>query len=265
MEVNDIVDWYLGRCRIISKEIQNGKIYYSLEHLIYPALTCKVSEEHLIIANIKTESLFNDRSIPSILIVDDFYENPDLIRAIALEQEFYPNIKAYKGLRSSTRFLLPGLKEKFETLLGVKISNWLHYPTNGIFQITKYTDPLVYHSDSQSYAAAIYLTPSAPVSAGTSFWKDGKYGCRRPPQHPKEIHRFPDVSTRDKAGQEIYSEYNLVNNDGKNWELVDKVGSVFNRLVIWDAQLIHSASSYQAFSGEQKDDTRLVQLFFFDI
>jgi regulation of enolase protein 1 (concanavalin A-like superfamily) len=57
---------------------------------------------------------------------------------------------------------------------------------NGVFQITSGNDPLVWHSDSQDYAAAIYLTKDGPTNAGTSFWKDKKYGCRRPPSHSLE-------------------------------------------------------------------------------
>ena len=201
--------------------------------------------------------------------MDDFYKDPMLIRNIALAQKFQANKKAYKGSRSTTRFLLPGLKEEFEKVIGMKIKNWLHYPVNGCFQITKYTDPLVTHSDTQAFASAIYLTPSAPMGAGTSFWRDTKYKCRRPPFHGRNNIVFQTISRKQEAQDEIYSDYNLLNNDGKNWELVDKVGSVFNRLVIWDAQLIHSASSYQDFFGELKgneaENSRLVQLFFFDL
>lgn len=260
VNIGNVVNWYLGPCKIKNISKENGMTYYHLEHINYP-LNCKVSQEKL--ENFQSNISFS-LNAPSMLIVDNFYDNPDLVRSLALEQDFYPNIKAYKGLRS-TRFLFPGLKEKFEKLLGKPISNWLNHGANGVFQITKYTDPLVYHSDYQSYAAAVYLTPNAPLSAGTSFWRDGKYGCRRPPTHPLEKDRFDNDEARNKASGDIYSEYNLLTNDGTNWELVDKVGSVYNRLVIWDAQLIHSASSYTNFTGTQANDSRLVQLFFFDI
>ena len=40
------------------------------------------------------------------------------------------------------------------------------------------------------------------------------------------------------------------------------MGSVYNRLVLWDAQLIHSATSYEGFTPAQP---RLVQLYFFNV
>lgn len=191
------------------------------------------------------ELVFNQRN-PHLLVVDSFYKNPDEIRKEALGQIFEEDDRYYKGKRSPRKHLLPYVKEEFERLLGIRITDWLNQPFNGTFQITNADNPLVWHSDTQNFAAAIYLTPDADVNTGTSFWRDIKYGCRRPPNHPLENKEAPP--------NEIYSEYNLLHPD--NWELVDKIGAIYNRLVIWDAKMIHSASSYG------KDD-RLVQLFFF--
>jgi hypothetical protein len=208
-------------------------------------------------------SVFFNRRMPHLLVADNFYKDPDEIRSFALEQKFGPNLKFYKGKRTSERFLWPFMKEEFERLLGRPIVDWLNQPANGCFQITGYNDPLVWHSDVQSYAAAVYLTPDAPIDAGTSFWRDKKHGSRRPPNHPLEYDRFADDAARSTAQGEIYNDYNIVNPD--NWELVDRVGSVYNRLVIWDAQLIHSASSYAGLESEVADKARLVQLFFFTV
>jgi hypothetical protein len=42
------------------------------------------------------------------------------------------------------------------------------------------------HHDTQSYAAAVYLTPDAPPQSGTSLWRDRVHGCRRQSDHPLE-------------------------------------------------------------------------------
>jgi len=204
-----------------------------------------------------------NRRMPHLCIVDNFYKNPDEIRALALEQHYEADIRFYKGKRTKDRFLWPFLKEEFERILGRPIVDWLNQPANGCFQITGYDDPLVYHSDNQSYAAAIYLTPHAPVSAGTSFWQDKKHHARRPTDHPMEYDRYPDDETRKQVYLEVYTEYNITHPD--NWELVDKVGAVYNRLAIWDAQMIHSASTYEGLPSDAVDKSRLVQLFFFTV
>ncbi len=199
-----------------------------------------------------TEVNFHRRT-PAILVVDDFYQDPDAVRALALETEYEADLRYFKGLRSKQKFLFPWVREEFQRLLGVTITDWLDQPANGSFQKTDSRDPLVWHSDTQSYAAAIYLTPGQvidwpePVNAGTSFWRHRDRHCRRPPQEPK-------------AYADVYSQFNLTHPD--NWELVDRVGSVYNRLVLWDAQLIHSATSYERFLPEAP---RLVQLFFFNV
>ena len=46
------------------------------------------------------------------------------------------------------------------------------------------------------------------------------------------------------------------------WDTVDHLGNVFNRLVIFDAQQIHSAAGY---FGHTADTGRLFQMFFFDV
>lgn len=192
-----------------------------------------------------TEVNFHRRT-PALLVVDDFYRDPDAVRALAMGAEYEGDLRYFKGLRSKKKFLFPWVKEEFERLLRVNITDWMAQPVNGSFQKTSYSDPIVWHSDTQSYAAAVYLTEDR-VGAGTSFWQHVGTAARRPPS-----------AHADYA--EVYSEFNLLHPD--NWRLVDRVGSVYNRLVLWDAQLIHSATSYREFT---EASPRLVQLFFFNI
>ena len=49
--------------------------------------------------------------------------------------------------------------------------------------------------------------------------------------------------------------------DSTQFEVVDVVGNVYNRLVLFDAQFIHAASCY---FGHTSSNGRLFQLFFFD-
>ena len=50
--------------------------------------------------------------------------------------------------------------------------------------------------------------------------------------------------------------------DSTEFEMVDTVGNVYNRVVLFDAKMIHSASEY---FGTTKENGRLFQLFFFDL
>lgn len=203
------------------------------------------------------------RSVPHVVTVDNFFDDPDEIRAIALAQEYVEDLRRYKGSRSTQKFLWPHLREEFGRLLGSQVTNWVNLDMNGCFQQTSYQDPLVWHHDNQSYAAAVYLTPDAPPQSGTSFWRDRAHGCRRRPDHPFERQRLGGDEGVAAARSVVYDPYNIEHGD--NWELMESIAGLYNRLVIWDAALFHSATTYDHFSADGTAPTRLVQLFFFDI
>jgi hypothetical protein len=207
------------------------------------------------------DTVFDDRTA-DLIIVDDFLRDPDEVREIALAQNYVEAPAFYKGLRSDQRFLWPHLREEFSRLLNREVTEWLDHNANGVFQQTSADDPLVWHADSQDFAAAIYLTPDAPISSGTSFWRDRRSGCRRFPDHPREAQRFSSPQKIAEVGAAMAEPDNLVRQD--NWELVESAAGLYNRLVIWDAKLIHSATSYEEFRPDGgAAPARLVQLFFF--
>ena len=184
---------------------------------------------------------------PHLLVVDDFYEDPDAVRSLALSQEFGEDLRYFKGQRTFTQFKFPGLHERFERLLNAKVTRWDEMAVNGIFQFCTAVDPLVYHSDTQMYAGAVYLTPNAPPQCGTSFYRSRA--------HP-EVRRWP------AEGHAYKSVFPTGHYDRTKFELVDTIGNVYNRLVIWDAHLLHSATEY---FGDGRENGRLFHLFFFDI
>ena len=193
------------------------------------------------------------RKRPTFVVIDDFLDDPQALRDLALRSNFVPDLNHYKGRRTFP-YRDPAIRVVFENVLDAPIVDWDNQPYNGSFQRTGPDDPIVWHADTQTYAAAIYLDPGCHPEAGTSFWRHRDTHCRRSPWHPREYVRFNEESAAH-AHAAVFNEYNFVHSDP--WELVDRVAAVFNRCVIWDAKLIHSATSYQC--------ERLVQLFFFTI
>jgi hypothetical protein len=182
-------------------------------------------------------------------IVDNFYEFPDEIRKFALEQSFVEGGfgRGFIGRRTENQFLFPGLKEKFEEIMGRKITKWEDYGMNGRFQISWSGEPLVYHCDEQKWGGMIYLTPEAPYQCGTTLYA-----------HKKTRARTYYDDGWDTSWKDIPGDPHL---DGTSFEPVDVLGNVYNRLVIFDASAIHSASEY---FGTVKENARLWQMFFFD-
>lgn len=189
----------------------------------------------------------NNHSSKRAFIVDNFYNDPMAVREFALKQEYIQGGfgRGFIGARTKDQFLFSGLKEKFEEIMGMKITKWEEHGMNGRFQKNIAGEPLVYHCDSQRYAAMIYLTPDAPVGTGTSTFQH---------RDTKIFHNsHPDIL---KA---FDPECHL---DGNKYDVVDRFGNIFNRLVIFDSGCIHAATDY---FGWKDENCRLWHMFFFDV
>lgn len=195
----------------------------------------------------------SDNAQIDFVVVDNFYKNPMQIREFALGLSYQADDRYFKGQRSVGKYLDDSIGKKFEQLLNKRMTKW-DYEVNGCWQICTAQDALVYHMDSQRYAATIYLTPDAPVECGTSLYKSKINGVRRCPTL--------DGRSEQEANQLIGEAFQGGFYDKSKFELVDSIGNVFNRLVIWDAKIIHAASQY---FGTRKEDARLFQMFFFDM
>lgn len=184
--------------------------------------------------------------VPTLVVIDDFLPNPDEVRRLGLEQKYEPS-PYYKGVRSEKPFLDIIAPKDIEPYLGgLKVTDWPRHSMNARFQFCTPRDPLVYHTDLQRWAAALYLTPSAPLESGTTLYRHRETKHRYAPTNPVELGR-------------VFQGKNLF--DKTVWEPVDQIGNVYNRLVIWDGRHIHAASCY---FGENINDARLFMIFFFD-
>jgi hypothetical protein len=176
-------------------------------------------------------------------VVDNFYKDPVAVRDFALQQYFFDD-EGYLGMRTRKQFFFEGVKERFERIIGQPITSWEEQSMNGRFQTCKAGTPLVYHCDDQKWAGMVYLTPDAPPSTGTSFFRHKATGIRH--------HSHPDI-------MQCFNQKTFL--DGTPYELVDKIGNVFNRLVIFDGGLIHAASEY---FGWDIPSSRLFHMYFFN-
>jgi hypothetical protein len=180
---------------------------------------------------------------PEVVVVDDFIGDPNAIRALALQESYEKMGSAGKrSVRTFRHLLDPNI---FEELLHRKlIKPWDHYPINGRFQICTSEDPIVFHSDEQSHAGIIFLTPNAPVESGIQLVRSKVTGARQPSTDPNTSATYSG---------------NLL--DPTKWEAVDKIGNIYNRLILWNGRLNHAPSCY---FGTELANARLFWMFFFD-
>ena len=194
----------------------------------------------------KSTFSINENINKRLFVIDDFYSNPNEVRNFACSQEYIDGGigKGFIGTRTKEQFLFSGLKEKFEDIMGRKIREWESHGMNGRFQYCIAGEPLVYHCDDQTWAGMLFLTPDAPFECGTSFFAHKKTRARHS-SDPKLTEAFLTGTHLDKTP----------------YQPVDVIGNVFNRLVIFDAHLLHAASEY---FGSNINNGRLFHIFFFD-
>lgn len=203
-----------------------------------------------------TSSSGFNKTDKDVIVVDNFYADPDLIREYAINNlEFLPS-EYHKGQRSQSRYIIDGTKEKLEEVLGKEITNWNNGGyANGVFQFCTADQPIVYHVDSQMYAAMVYLTPDAPPQTGTAMYRSKVTG----------ISSFPGQESR--MGDEYVDTFRGTNKemnfyDGTQFEKIDDIGNVYNRLVIFNSSQLHAATEY---FGDAIDNARFFHMFFFDV
>jgi len=197
---------------------------------------------------IKTDEFkITDGEDKRLFVVDNFYEDPLAVRNYALSQYFFDD-EGYLGMRTRKQFFFNGVKERFEKIINKKISSWEEQSMNGRFQTCKAGTPLVYHCDQQKWAAMVYLTPDAPIECGTSFYRHKQ----TKKHHNSQFHNNNDDLTA------VFNQKTFL--DKTPYEMVDTVGNVFNRLVIFDGGLIHAASEY---FGWDIPSSRLFHMYFF--
>ena len=185
---------------------------------------------------------------PMFLVIDNVYNNPLETRKHILAQDFKVRGN-YPGQRTES-FATEELKnmiQKWVEPFGGKITK---FPTNkdaynGSFQYTTSRDRSWIHADAwNNWAGVLYMTPDAPVNGGTGIYrfKDGT--------------RF-DWETKIRKNKKLTDESSQ---DVTKWELVDKIGNIFNRLILFNANSFHCSMDY---FGNGKEDGRLFQVFFF--
>ena len=125
-----------------------------------------------------------------------------------------------------------------------------------MFQYCVAKDNVVYHYDTQEYAAMVYLTPNAPLQTGTQTYRSKHTGLFTAATD-EDAQRLG--LSKEEIDQKSFNGNNFY--DRHNMELVDSVANVYNRCVIFNARSLHAATSY---FGDRKENARLFHLYFFN-
>ncbi len=197
-----------------------------------------------------------------VAIIENFYENPDVIRKFALKQKYTycserENIEyVYPGGRTKDIFDLdPTLQAKiFKKLVSVFHNSEYDIMRWGIstnFQsVTKEYQEGVIHTDHNTiFAGVLYLSPNAPLESGTSLY-------RKAPLFDEKKYKaalaLNDKEFRDGKIVMSTTHHNM-------FEEIVRVNNVYNTLILYEGRHYHSANN---FFGTKLEDSRLTQVFF---
>jgi hypothetical protein len=210
-----------------------------------------IKDKHLLLA----ENITRRPPSCGLIVIDNFYNNAMETRNYILTQEFkvrgnYPGQRT----RSFANNHLKDIIQDYILPFGGKITE---FPMpdetnkddnniyNGAFQYTTSRDRSWIHVDGfNNWAGVLYMTPDAPLSSGTGFYKykDGT-------TYETDMKIMNNKTEIDNSSQDL-----------TRWEQVDKVGNVFNRLILFNAKRFHMSLDY---FGNMKENGRLFQVFFF--
>lgn len=200
------------------------------------------------------------------IIIDDFYNDPDHIRQMALSMPTVHHQANYAGVMTTEAFATVNHKEVFERLTG---DQNLLLGTNlcGKFRFTLATDTWKQHIHfdpgmGQIWAGVVYLSlpkdyeavQTADHSCGTKFWRHNRTGLQSFPltKEAQIQYGWPDTDTMktflDTEGL-----------DESLWTLTFNVPMQYNRLVLFRPWLFHSPG---AIFGDCRENCRLIQTFF---
>lgn len=198
---------------------------------------------------------------PTVTIIENFYENPDEIRKFALKQKFsycheLENIDyVYPGCRTKELFDLD--KNLYEKVCKKLVSVFHNTQTDNMrwaistsFQVVeaKFERGVLHQDHNTIFAGVIYLTPDAPIAAGTSLFKPNKSYSEEKYQAALKLN---DKNFR--ANLPVSTDYHSM------FDETVRVNNIYNTLIIFNAQTYHAAND---FLGDSLESGRMTQVFF---
>jgi hypothetical protein len=199
-----------------------------------------------------------------ITIIDNFFETPTLIREFGLSLPF----------SKSENGVCPGVRTDYIHNINPDFQNYLIRKVLSVFfnldkedldayvefnfqqSYGKYEEGWIHQDSSYSqFAGVVYLTPEAPLEAGTSIHKIVDQCNYDAKQELKYLH-YGDYAVDMKQVRDAREK-----NNSCFTKTLD-IANIFNRALIYNADDWHKENK---FFGDNKDNCRLTLLFFGNI
>lgn len=194
----------------------------------------------------------------SLIIVDDFLDNPRALREAALRLTYPAGENMFPGRNSVERINLDGLSAQVSRLVGEPVQPMPPTQAHGKCRITLAGDVgrAKVHVDTAHWSGILYLSEPRDCRGGTEFFRHLPTDSDRAPYNDAEARAMGYPSAREATAAILERDST---DDGK-WEMTMRLPMRFNRLVLLRPWLWHTAG--EAF-GDTMENGRLVYLMFF--
>ena len=195
------------------------------------------------------------------IIVDDFYENPDMVVDMFKDLPTDDPVNNWAGVMSEMCLFDPNIKDYLSHLVGHRVDGGTGL--NGRIRFSQSADEFKQdiHFDPAEglcWAGIVYLSKDENVpnlkEAGTQFWKHKERGIESVPMSKEGL---------EEQGWNSFDDMlEFLETDGMDrskWELQIEIPWKYNRLVLFRPWMFHSPGFP---FGDSKDNCRTIQTFF---
>ncbi|WOB11349.1 DUF6445 family protein [Piscinibacter gummiphilus] len=202
----------------------------------------------------------------SIVVIDDFYDNPEEIRRLALAQTFerHGNPTYPGGQAEVPNYDWSPVWKR----LRAEIDEAVDYPCpkpqpfpQGMFRLALAPDEQTridgIHQDAQRWSGVIYLARPEDCQGGVAFFRHRETGLVASTRE-FECALFGHLA--DRPTEEINQAVIAYLADLRNWEEIQRVAMRYNRAVLLMGQCFHMSVGV---FGDRKENGRLTQHFEF--
>ena len=187
----------------------------------------------------------------TILIVDNFFEDPDAVRNAALKLRYTSEVPAYPGVTASPDWECSAFVSVLSNFVGCHLD--IHDVAVRLSMVTKRGSELepwqcIPHFDEANLAGVVYLNPSDQCRGGTAFYRHRASGLEEMPSRVDVKLALLMMRHGIRTPQELFQwvmsppegPTGYITESTADWELVDLVEMKYNRLVMYNGRLFHS-------------------------
>ena len=182
-------------------------------------------------------------AMDTVVIKDDFYDNPEAIREIALQKDYQEPPPGTPRLAVTAICNEAESRNMFERLAPY-LPNLDDNRIVGANILFRYTladakKKVFCHVDGCSNAGIVYLSKPEHCAGGTTIYR----------------HKATGDEIYNKQNRQLYDF-----RDPEQWEIIEEIDMAYNRLVMYPGQLFHAITP--VFFGDRIDNARLTQNVF---